>query len=83
MQIKNKEEHLRKIKEELEHNYCASELNIKFYKDVVIPKKQKAIGKEKDKDKLRTLTAELTGVQERLEAEERTLENTRDFLKLV
>lgn len=82
-EIKNKEEHLKKIREELEHNYCASELNIKFYRDVVIPKKQKVVADEKDKGKLRVATAELTSVQERLEAEERTLQNTEDFLKLL
>ena len=65
-EIKNKEEHLKKIREELEHNYCASELNIKFYRDVVIPKKQKVVADEKDKGKLRVATAELTSVQERL-----------------
>lgn len=82
-EIKNKEEHLKKIREELEHNYCASELNIKFYRDVVIPKKQKVVADEKDKGKLRVATAELTSVQERLDAEERTLQNTEDFLKLL
>ena len=82
-EIKNKEEHLKKIREELEHNYCASELNIKFYRDVVIPKKQKVVADEKDKGKLRVATAELTSVQERLDAEERTLQDTEDFLKLL
>lgn len=81
--LENEKELMAKSREDLGLNLINGRLNIKFYKEIVIPKKQKQLAETKDEEMLKQLTAELAQVTEAMKASRRQVENTEEFLKLL
>lgn len=85
--FKNKVETRYKARQRLELNYVNAELNIRFYKEIIIPELQAKIGiktkGKQDEENLKQYTQELRAAQDDLAQQERVLEHTDAFLCML